>query len=76
MIDSQCNILIFSNLGNLFYNALRVKLIISTMKKDTGILLAGTFGVIIGITIFGFRKYIEKKRREYDDYYGDFHRNF
>ena len=55
---------------------LKPKLIISTMKKDTGILLAGTFGVIIGITIFGFRKYIEKKRREYDDYYGDFHRNF
>ena len=55
---------------------LKPKLIISTMKKDTGILLAGTFGVIIGITIFGIRKYIEKKRREYDDYYCDFHRNF
>ena len=46
------------------------------MNREKGILLAGTFGVIIGITIFGFRKYIDKKRREYDEYYCDFHRNF
>lgn len=46
------------------------------MKKETGILLAGTIGVIVGLTIYGVRKYLEKKRREYDDYYLDFHRNF
>lgn len=46
------------------------------MNREKGILLAGTFGVIIGITIFGVRRFIEKKRREYDEYYSDFHRNF
>lgn len=46
------------------------------MRKDTGIILAGTFGVIIGLTIFGFRKFLSKKRKEYDDYYADFHRHF
>lgn len=46
------------------------------MKTETGILLAGTVGVIIGLTFFGFRALISKKRKEYDDYYNDFHRNF
>ena len=49
---------------------------ISDMKKETGILLAGTIGVIIGLTIFGVRKFLAKKRKEYDDYYLDFHRHF
>ena len=46
------------------------------MKKEQGILLAGTIGVVIGLTLFGIRKFISKKRKEYDDYYQDFHRHF
>ena len=46
------------------------------MKKETGIILAGSVGVIIGLTLFGVRKFLIKKRKEYDDYYADFHRHF
>lgn len=46
------------------------------MRKETGIILAGSVGLIIGLTLFGVRKYLSKKRREYDDYYADFHRHF
>lgn len=46
------------------------------MKKETGILLAGSIGVIIGLTIFGVRKFLAKKKKEYDDDYADFHRHF
>ena len=46
------------------------------MKKETGILLAGSVGLLIGLTIFGVRKFLLKKSREYDEYYADFHRHF
>lgn len=46
------------------------------MKKEKSILLAGTIGVLIGVSIFGIRRFIAIKRKEYDDYYCDFHRNF
>lgn len=46
------------------------------MRKETGIILAGSVGVIVGLTLFGVRKFLKKKRREYDDYYIDFHRHF
>ena len=46
------------------------------MRKETGIILAGSVGLIIGLTLFGVRKFLSKKRREYDDYYADFHRHF
>lgn len=46
------------------------------MKKETGIILAGGVGVLIGLTLFGVRKFIAKKKKEYDDYYADFHRHF
>ena len=46
------------------------------MRKETGIILAGSVGLIIGLTLFGVRKYLSKKRKEYDDYYADFHRHF
>ncbi len=46
------------------------------MKRDTGILLAGSLGVLIGIGLFGLRQFLKKKSREYDEYYTDFHRHF
>ena len=46
------------------------------MRKETGIILAGSVGLIIGLTIFGVRKFLLKKSREYDEYYADFHRHF
>lgn len=46
------------------------------MKKETGILLAGSLGIIIGLGIYGFRMLKSRKHNDYDDYYSDFHRNF
>lgn len=46
------------------------------MRKKTGILLAGSLGLIIGLSAFGVRAFILKKRKEYNDYYSDFHRHF
>lgn len=45
------------------------------MNKTT-ILVAGSFGIIIGLGILGVRRYLIKKSKEYDDYYADFHRHF
>ena len=45
------------------------------MNKTT-ILVAGSFGIIIGLGILGVRRYLVKKSKEYDDYYADFHRHF
>ncbi|MDQ0475882.1 MULTISPECIES: hypothetical protein [Chryseobacterium] len=46
------------------------------MRKETGIILAGSVGVLIGLTLFGVRKFLLKKSKEYDEYYADFHRHF
>lgn len=46
------------------------------MKTQLGILLAGSAGLLIGISIFGIRQFLKNKSREYDDYYEDFHRHF
>ncbi|KMQ70485.1 hypothetical protein [Chryseobacterium koreense] len=46
------------------------------MKKETGILLAGSLGVILGLGIFGIRKFLLKRHKDYEDYYADFHRHF
>jgi len=46
------------------------------MKKETGIILAGSLGLIIGLGIFGVRRFLLKKTKEYNDYYSDFHRHF
>lgn len=45
------------------------------MNKTT-ILVAGSFGIIIGLGILGVRRYLIKKSKEYDDYYADFHCHF
>lgn len=46
------------------------------MKRETGILLAGSLGVIVGLGIIGFKRFLIIKHREYADYYEDFHRHF
>lgn len=46
------------------------------MKKETGVLIAGSIGVIIGLGIFGIKKFLSKKHKAYHDYYSDFHRHF
>jgi len=46
------------------------------MKKETGILIAGSLGLFIGLGFFGVRKFLLKKSKEYNDYYTDFHRHF
>ncbi len=46
------------------------------MKKETGVLLAGSIGIIIGLGIFGLRKFLSHKQKTYHDYYSDFHRHF
>ena len=46
------------------------------MRKETGILLAGSLGLILGLGFFGVRKFLLQKSKEYNDYYSDFHRHF
>lgn len=46
------------------------------MKKDTGILLAGGMGVIVGLGIYGLRWFLSKKHIKYQEHYADYHRNF
>lgn len=46
------------------------------MKKETGILIAGSVGVILGLGLYGVRRFLLKKRKAYNDYYQDFHRHF
>lgn len=46
------------------------------MKKEVNIILAGSLGIILGIGLFGLRKFLKKKSQDYDDYYADFHRHF
>ena len=46
------------------------------MRKETGLILAGSLGIIIGLGIFGVRRFLLKKAKDYNDYYHDFHRHF
>lgn len=46
------------------------------MNTKTGILIAGSLGIMIGLGIFGIKKFLKIKAKEYDDYYADFHRHF
>lgn len=55
----------------MYKNLLRI----CDMNKTT-ILVASSFGIIIGLGILGVRRYLIKKSKEYDDYYADFHRHF
>ena len=46
------------------------------MRKETGVLLAGSLGVLVGLGIFGVKKFFAKRHKDYHDYYSDFHRHF
>lgn len=46
------------------------------MKKEAGILLAGSIGFLAALSIIGFKKIAKKKHKKYHDYYGDHHRHF
>ena len=45
------------------------------MKKETGIILAGTVGFLTVIGIIGLKKIIKSKHKKYEECYSDFHRN-
>ena len=38
--------------------------------------MAGSLGVLVGLGIFGVKKFFAKKHKDYHDYYSDFHRHF
>lgn len=44
------------------------------MSKKTPLIVAGTFGIAIAFALILLRNYIIKN--EYEQEYGDFHRNF
>lgn len=44
------------------------------MKKEAGILLAGSIGLLAALSFIGIKKILAKKQKIYDDYYGDYHR--
>lgn len=46
------------------------------MKKEAGILLAGSIGFLAAISFIEIKKILEKKQKKYNDYYGDYHRHF
>ena len=45
-------------------------------EKRNRVLLAGSLGVLVGLGIFGVKKFFAKKHKDYHDYYSDFHRHF
>lgn len=46
------------------------------MKKETGIVLAGSIGFLAVLGIIGVRKFLQRKQRKYDDDYRDYYRHF
>ncbi|MCC2591252.1 hypothetical protein [Chryseobacterium sp. MFBS3-17] len=46
------------------------------MKNGSEIVLAASLGVLIGLGIYGFKRFFKKRNQDYDDYYSDFHRHF
>ncbi|TXF75953.1 hypothetical protein [Chryseobacterium sp.] len=46
------------------------------MERDTKILLAGSIGVLIGLGLFGIKRFLSERNKQYQDYYADFHRHF
>lgn len=46
------------------------------MKRDTKVLLAGSIGVLIGLGLFGIKRFLSESNKQYQDYYTDFHRHF
>ena len=46
------------------------------MKRETGILVASSLGLIVGLGVYGFKLFLNKKQTDYKSYYGDYHRHF
>ena len=45
------------------------------MKKES-LIAAASLGLIIGFGILGIRRFLIRKAHQYNEDYGDFHRNF
>ena len=46
------------------------------MKKEAGILLAGSIGFSAALSFIGIKKILQRKQKKYNDYYADHHRHF
>jgi len=46
------------------------------MKRETGILVASSLGLLVGLGVYGFKLFLNKKDTDYKAYYGDYHRHF
>lgn len=46
------------------------------MKRETGILVASSVGLLVGLGVYGFKLFLSKKHSKYQDYYADYHRHF
>ena len=46
------------------------------MKKETGIVIAASVGFLAVLGILKIKSFLNRKEKEYHDYYNDFHRHF
>ena len=46
------------------------------MKKEVGVLLAGSVGLLAVLSFIGIKKILDKKNKKYSDSYSDYHRHF
>lgn len=46
------------------------------MKKETGIVLAGSIGFLAVLGIIGLSKFLQRKKRKYAEDYDDYYRHF
>lgn len=50
--------------------------IIDDMRKELGIILAGTAGLAVTLGILGLRRFLNRKNRQYLTDYSDYHGHF
>jgi len=46
------------------------------MKKEVGVLLAGSVGLLAVLSFISVKKILNKKHKKYSEYYSDYHRHF
>lgn len=46
------------------------------MKKEVGVILAGSVGLLAVLSFIGIKKVLGKKNKKYSDSYSDYHRHF
>ncbi|KPH11926.1 hypothetical protein [Chryseobacterium sp. ERMR1:04] len=46
------------------------------MKKEVGVILAGSVGLLAVLSFIGIKKVLGKKNKQYSDSYSDYHRHF